>query len=96
MMKILENQKLFAVLTAFFLLASFFLLLFHHHEDNAHHSDCPVCRLVQQIMSVFVAIIVAFIGNLSLSGRFFSAFSERFTSALLPSNLQGRAPPFRS
>ncbi len=96
MTKILANQKLFAVLTALFLLASFFLVLFHHHEDGTQHSDCPVCRLVQQMASVFVAILIAFIGNFSASRRFASVFSERFTSRLLASRLLGRAPPLLS
>lgn len=93
MHKLLENQKLFAVLTALVLLASFLVVLFHHHEDDEQHSDCAICRLAQQIFTFFAAIFIAFIANLSVSRRFFSASSEFFVSLLLASRLLGRAPP---
>ncbi len=78
------------MIAAMLLLAAFVLALFHFHAGEDDH--CPVCRLVAQFSLLVVFAVAALIVRLSAGARF-AAPDFSFTSLLLPSTLQGRAPP---
>ena len=75
-------------------LAAFIAVFFHHHEDGSHTPDCPICRLVQQVVCFFILAVFAFFLVIFFSRQFFCPSFQNLAGFLLTSNLEGRAPPF--
>jgi|GEM_PF-4710021 len=85
----IRNRKLIFILSLL-LVAAVSFLVFHNHPDG-DHLDCPVCRLIQLLVILFVPILTLIPVSLN---RIFSAVPiKKLSSLLLPENIQGRAPP---
>jgi len=75
--------------------ASLFLISFHHHEaqDQGTH-DCSVCLFAHA--TAYVLVFFMGLGLVSLFRTFFRPRFKSFSSLLVSSGLQGRAPPLFS
>ena len=87
-----KDKRLLFLGVALLILAAFVLALFHHHADGRDHQDCPVCQLIQHFSALALFSAVAFITALAAL-KDFPTQTFSFVPLLLPSNLQGRAPP---
>ncbi len=86
----MRNKNLIILIACLLIAASGFLL-FHHHPDGDHTQDCFACRLIQQLIVIFVPI-AALISALICRIHSFVPV-KKLSSFLLADYLQGRAPP---
>jgi len=86
----LKNKNLVILITLLSIFALGFLI-FHTHADGDHTQDCFACRLIQQLVLVFIPI--AALVSALICRTYTLVPVKKLSSFLLPKNLQGRAPP---
>jgi hypothetical protein len=87
----MTHHKLSGFLIVLILVTSLLAAFFHCHDAGQDFGDCVVCKIVRQIVILFLGALAGLF--ISLSKRLFPAYRESFTSLLLPSKLRSRAPP---